>query len=45
MKKLMGRISGFHKPEIPGGIKIFGGTDDQMFRDKNGVPFKDKLVY
>ena len=24
---------------------FFGGKDDQMFRDKTGVPFRDKLVY
>ena len=24
---------------------FFGGKDNLLFRDRNGVPFRDKLIY
>jgi len=45
MKKLGGGFLAFLLMKAQEVSDYFGGDDNIMFRDKNGVPFKDKLVY
>lgn len=45
MNKLGGGFLGFLIIKSQESIRFFIGNDYHMFRDKNGVPFRDKLVY
>lgn len=44
MKKLGGGFLGFLIIKAQENSRFFRGNDSQMFRDKNGVPFRDKLI-